>query len=98
MLGDLKSGYLNSFGVFLSQDFNSQQREKLRACQTLEGLKDLVGPTIFDAKLQAFDELNQGFIDLYLHHCEFIEKHQGLAQLAQDLKSLPTPLYWRKAK
>jgi octaprenyl-diphosphate synthase len=96
VLGDLKSGYLNSFGVFLSQDFSGNQRERLRACQSLDEVVQLVGPEVFKEKLKTFDTLNQGFIDLYLHHCEFIEK-QGLAGLAKDLRSLPSPLYWRKA-
>ena len=34
-LGDLKSGYLNSFGAFLSTEFTEEQKASLRACQTL---------------------------------------------------------------
>lgn len=98
VLGDLKSGYLNSFGAFLAKDFGDQEKERLKRCQTLEEVKDLVGEDIFSQRIQEFDEINTQFIDLYFHHVESLaaflkEEEMGLLE---DLRSLPKPLYWRK--
>src|SRR6185312_5733056 len=47
VLGDLKSGYLNSFGAFLSRHFDDSKKQKLKSCETLEQVKALVGAETF---------------------------------------------------
>lgn len=100
VLGDLKSGYLNSFAAFLVQDLSASERDQFRSASNLDEVYSFLGKEVFDSKLAAFDKINQGFIDLYEHHCEVLEsqtisKHP---QLIADLKSLSRPLYWRKVQ
>lgn len=97
VLGDLKSGYLNSFGAYLSREFSSEQKLKLTQCQTLEDVKSLVGVKEFEASVMEFDRLNDQAIQLYEHlnHSltEFLTpQEQGLLH---DLKPLGQLLYYR---
>ncbi len=98
ILGDLKSGYMNSFAAFLLQDCEEALRLKFKKAQSLDEVKLLVTPDLFERRLQEFDQVNQESIDLYLHLMEQLaqalpEKEQGLRD---DLIKLPHPLYWRK--
>lgn len=98
ILGDLKSGYLNSFGAFLSRDFSENKKDQLKHCQTLEEVKQLVGLSEFADQVRDFDKMNQQAIDLYLHHCRTLEsmlKPQERGLIA-DLMALPSLLYFRK--
>jgi octaprenyl-diphosphate synthase len=98
VLGDLKSGYLNSFGAFLSKDFSEAQKATLKNCQTLEEVKQLVGSDKFVERVAAFDEMNSQAIDLYLHHAKTLESQLKPSErgLIIDLKALPSLLYFRK--
>lgn len=98
LLGDLKSGYLNSFGAFLSRGFSETRKNALKNCQTLDEVKKLVGQEDFQNQVKAFDEMNQQAIDLYLHHARELEAFLSPAQrgLVSDLMALPTLLYFRK--
>lgn len=98
VLGDLKSGYLNSFGVFLCADLSAEQKEKLKKCQTMEKLYQVVGREYFDQKLKEFDQKNEDCIALYNHYLKLLDgllplKYKGVSSV---LKDLPQILYWRK--
>jgi octaprenyl-diphosphate synthase len=98
VLGDLKSGYINSFGAFLTEDFDSQQRKSFASCETLESVKLMIGEDSFESRLQEFDQMNRELIERYHHYLSVLE---GLSSfpwnpLLRDLAKLPDPLYWRK--
>jgi octaprenyl-diphosphate synthase len=100
LLGDLKSGYLNSFGAFLSREFDEARKQALRGCQTLDEVKELVGVDRFHHAVQAFDELNTQVIQLYEHKARSLESELKESQrgLMNDLMGLPNALYFRRAK
>ena len=43
VLGDLKSGYINSFSAVLMEDLSKENRELYVHCQTMKGLREVVG-------------------------------------------------------
>lgn len=98
VLGDLKSGYMNSFAAFLTRDLSEKQRAKFRQSQTLEDVYKSLGEDFFFKKLEEFDQHNMKVIALYEHHLQKIEPFLEAEQkdLIKDLASLPGILYWRK--
>lgn len=98
VLGDLKSGYLNSFGVFLTKNMNTVQKEKFKACTKIDEVHAVIGSNEFKNKVEEFDEINEGIINLYFHHIEQVEEllPENQRGLLKDLKKLPEPLYWRR--
>ncbi len=104
VLGDLKSGYLNSFGSFLARGMNKPQLQQMVKSQTLLELQLCFSDDVEKAKqiiLQkatAFDELNLKLIDLYNHHLENLDKQlMGKEKkLIQNLRPLTEILYWRR--
>lgn len=99
-LGDLKSGYLNSFGAFLAKNFSENKKMLLKNCNTLDEVKALVGQEEFVRAVEAFDEMNLQVIELYNHKAHSLEafltaKERGLIS---DLIGLPSVLYFRRAK
>lgn len=98
ILGDLKSGYINSFGAFLIRDKNEELRKEFRNCQTLDEITQALGEGYFEQKLQEFDRLNEDLIELYFHYLDQLEEKISSEQepLIRNLKELPNPLYWRK--
>ncbi|MGE4133534.1 MAG: polyprenyl synthetase family protein, partial [Bdellovibrionales bacterium] len=100
LLGDLKSGYLNSFAAFLSRDFSEDQKAKLRACETLGAVKVLVGETRFSDLVMEFDDLNAEVIDLFEHKARSLEEFLRVEErgLIPDLTGLPSLLYYRRNK
>lgn len=104
VLGDLKSGYLNSFGSFVTQDLNRSQIDKMVKCTNLDELYLLLsddlakGKLFFNKKVEDFDILNVKLIDLYNHHLDNLDKKLGNDQkkLIQNLKPLTEILYWRR--
>lgn len=98
ILGDLKSGYFNSFAAFSAEGISSDVRRKLRGTEKLDDYIELIGgKTVFDQKLAAFDEINKGKIELYQHHLKVLESKVS-SELAKKMKPLTEILYWRKAK
>lgn len=96
ILGDLKSGYLNSFGSFLAQDMNDQAKMSFKQCEDMDQVKRLLGSGQFEERLKDFDEMNKNIIDLYIHHLDQLgSRRPELQPLFADLKKLPEPLYWR---
>lgn len=99
VLGDLKSGYLNSFGVFLTTGLSDDRREAVFRSQSLGELKSAVGERHFDDRLAAFDKMNIGLIDLYDHQVKQLGALIGGVEgagVAAELQPLSKPLYWRK--
>ena len=100
LLGDLKSGYLNSFAAFLSRHFSEEKKQALRKCETLEQVKELVGACEFNHAVQEFDDMNRQVIELYDHKAKSLEARltPEARGLLNDLMGLPSILYFRKAK
>ncbi len=100
LLGDLKSGYLNSFAAFLSRRFTESEKQKLKGCQTLDEVKALVGAANFSHTVQEFDEMNQQVIELFEHKARSLETLLGPTErgLIADLIGLPGLLYFRRKK
>lgn len=99
VLGDLKSGYLNSFASFLVQDLEEDARQEFRACQTMNEVWGLMGgEDKFTDRVKEFDGINQRFIDLYHHHLQLLKSLLPVEQqsLCAQLALLPQPLYWRE--
>jgi octaprenyl-diphosphate synthase len=98
ILGDLKSGYMNSFAAFLTKDLNEKKRTQFRESQTLEDVYQTLGEDVFYKKLEDFDGHNAKVIALYNHHLESLKNYLNLEQreLLTDLAALPGILYWRK--
>lgn len=96
ILGDLKSGYLNSFGAFASSGASS---DSLRHCQSLGDFMNVTGgEKKFHEKLAEFDHMNQFLIDLYQHHLQTLNRYLNESEqgLISDLRPLTEILYWRK--
>ncbi len=98
VLGDLKSGYLNSFAVWVLKGLPPATFEKAIRSQSLGEFKSTVGEKYFDERAEAFDQENQKSIDLYFHRLKDVQEclHSDEVGVIEDLKTLPKPLYWRK--
>lgn len=104
LLGDLKSGYLNSFGAFLSKNMTRAQIDHMIKSHTLDELISCFGPNpaeakaAFALKVAEFDTINEKLIQLYFHHLQQLEKliNPSEAALIQNLKPLTEILYWRR--
>lgn len=99
VLGDLKSGYLNSFGAFLCQGKSRQEIDIIVKSKTLEELHSAVGgKEAFDHRLQSFDEINKSLISMYEHHLQRLARllRPGEEKLIQQLRPLTEVLYWRR--
>ncbi len=99
LLGDLKSGYLNSFAAFLSRKMTEAEKQKLRTCTTLEEVQAMVTPDGFNHSVQEFDALNAQVIQLYEHKTRSLETFLQASErgLVNDLMGLPSLLYYRRA-
>ena len=99
VLGDLKSGYLNSFGAYINQNLEVAQKDKFRRSQNLEEVYAAITIESFEGFVSSFDQMNIELIELYAHHLEqlgqLLEEHQ--MGLIEDLKKLPKLLYWRES-
>ena len=98
VLGDLKSGYLNSFGVFLTRELDETKRQAVFKSQSLGELKSVVSEKFFEERLLEFDRMNVSVIELYQHQLGRLESMLGPKgrAVADELMPLPKPLYWRK--
>lgn len=99
ILGDLKSGYLNSFGAFLCDHSETPGlRERIAQVQSLGELKQLVGEDYFDGCIERFDEVNQELIALYQHKLQLLSESLSDQQkvICKNLAPLPELLYWRR--
>lgn len=98
ILGDIKSGYLNSFGAFFSQDLDSSTKMKLRQVQSLEEIYRLIGEEYFNNCVHRFDQINSELIGFYNHKLELLSELLAGEQkvIVKKLTSLPEILYWRR--
>jgi octaprenyl-diphosphate synthase len=98
VLGDLKSGYLNSFGVFLTAGLPEETRQRVFKSQSLGELKSIVTEAFFDQRLAEFDHINESMIDLYDHQVRRLGNllPERSRPLVDELIPLSKPLYWRK--
>ncbi len=100
LLGDLKSGYLNSFGYFLTKDLSDDEKRKFIVSQSLGELKSVIGESVFEAKLSEFDGQNKTLIERYHHLLSFFSSmlEEREQNIITQLAKLPELLYWRKTK
>lgn len=104
LLGDLKSGYLNSFGAFMVKEMKPHQVEQMIKSNSIEELISCFSVNSVDAKIKfnqkvkEFDELNIKLIELYEHYLFELEKILEEKQkiLIKQLKPLTELLYWRR--
>ena len=100
ILGDLKSGYMNSFAAFSTGELSVDQRSQLKKCETLADFANSIGGEArFQERVDEFDKKNEFLIQLYQHHLQNLksylkpEEHGLITQLAP----LTDLLYWRRA-
>ena len=98
VLGDLKSGYLNSFGAFLLEELAQSRLQPFKESKTLGDVYKAVGKDYFEQRLEAFDKINSELIDLYQHYLSQVAQKLTPNQvgLIHELEPLSTLLYWRK--
>lgn len=99
ILGDLKSGYLNSFGAYLCKGKSRQEIDQIVKSYDLASFyENLGGKSEFDQKLADFDEMNKKLIRMYDHHLERLKTHlkPGEEKLIDHLRPLTEILYWRR--
>ncbi len=98
VLGDLKSGYMNSFAAFLTHDLDEKMKAQFRKCETLEDVYKVIGEDFFFLRLKEFDTHNEKVMALYQHHLDNLGQYmtENYEALKADLKQLPQILYWRK--
>ncbi len=98
VLGDLKAGYLNSFGVFLSGRLSGVQKQEFLKSQSMSDVFSSLGESYFQDRLCEFDRMNTRMIALYGHHVMTLKGHlcESGMSLIENLLELPQNLYWRK--
>lgn len=99
VLGDLKSGYLNSFAAFAVRDLGRESRDRLRQTKTLEDFYQVLGgKEQFDQAVKEFDGKNVFLIQLYQHHLKTLERFLSEAEkpLLKQIEPLTEILYWRR--
>lgn len=102
VLGDLKSGYLNSFGAFISKDMDRSQIDLMVKSSDLNDFykcfspEAALGEKIFLKHVEDFDRINQKLIELYEHHLVLLDQKIKKPELVKALKPLTEILYWRR--
>lgn len=98
ILGDLKSGYLNSFAAFLTSHLGPEDKTKFIASQSLGELVGIFGDAKYQGYVQEFDAMNEELIKLYNHHLVNLSGmlKDSEKKLIDKLRPLPEILYWRK--
>jgi len=99
ILGDLKSGYMNSFAAFLTRGMSELEKAKFRESHNMADIYTCMGEKEFFAHLEEFDEHNKKVINLFAHHCENLKPMLKPEEqtLVEEIQVLPGILYWRKA-
>ena len=98
ILGDLKSGYLNSFGAFVTRDMSRAQIDQMVKSSDLNEYYQCFasGEKEFKEYVAKFDAINEKMIQLYDHHLVQLEKKIQKPELVKSLKPLTEILYWRR--
>jgi len=97
ILGDIKSGYMNSFSAFLLADQPRTIVEEYKKIQSIEDIFSVVGEKYFNLRLKEFDAVNEKLILKFDHYLKELSVHQDNG-LIENLRPLPELLYWRKQK
>ncbi len=100
ILGDLKSGYINSFAAFLIQDFNEAKKTEFAKATCMMDIYRVIGEKEFFARVDEFDAINSGMLDLYHHHLASMQEFLTPTQmpLTHELSRIGKALYWRKVQ
>lgn len=98
ILGDLKSGYLNSFGAFVTRNMTRAQIDQMVKSSDLNEYYQCFagGEKEFKEYVTKFDAINEKMIQLYDHHLVQLEKKIQKPELMKSLKPLTEILYWRR--
>lgn len=102
ILGDLRSGYLNSFGAYVTEGMRREEIDQVVKSKNLNDFylcfdSDLKsGEEKFKSKVQEFDLVNEKLIQLYQHHLGELEKITSNEMLKKHLMPLTEILYWRR--
>lgn len=98
ILGDLKSGYLNSFGAYFCQNLSAEDRLRLKKVESLGEIYRVVGEKEFFDFVDSFDQINQELIALYEHKLGLLENllEGEQKKIIKNLWDLPEILYWRR--
>ena len=110
ILGDLKSGYLNSFGAFVSAKMSRSEIDQMVKSKNLNDFYRLfdpdqaIGKEKFLSRVNQFDAINLQKIELYHHYVQQLSSKLILMkldktsteQLVHVLNSLTDLLYFRK--
>lgn len=94
-MGDLHSGYINSFCALVLEGLPGDVRERAFKAATLEDFKTTVGPAHFAERLEIFDEKNNQLIEKYQSLLQQLESSVPSSFLT-TLSALPQPIYWRQ--
>lgn len=97
ILLDLKQNYLNSFSCFLISKKDKKFKVKFRKAKTLNDIHQLIPD--FNNQLDNFDKLNKKLIKETERDMEKLTSFLNRSEqpLIEDLKSVPSLLYWRKS-
>lgn len=103
ILGDMKSGYFNSFAAFSLKNIELKKKMSLRNVQGLEDYFQVIGgEDAFKSSLSEFDSINGQLIEVYHHHLENLSSlmpkqiAQEAGELKKDLAPLTDILYFRR--
>ena len=95
LLGDLKAGYLNSFGLRLVEKFDLPKRKEFCHLQSMEEVYKFLGREHFSECLEAFDNENKKLIENYAQMCLDLNQILNNDKLVKELQPLAKLLYWR---
>lgn len=100
ILGDLKSGYINSFAAFLIQDFSEVRKKEFSKITCMMDVYRHIGEREFFKRVDEFDKINSAMIELFHHHLESLKKYLTPEQrsLTNELSRICKALYWRKVQ
>jgi octaprenyl-diphosphate synthase len=98
ILGDLKSGYLNSFGAFVSRGMDRSRIDQMVKSDNLTEFYTCFpnGEKDFFNYVADFDATNEKMIRLYEHHLTLLEAKVQKPELIKSLRPLTEILYWRR--
>lgn len=98
ILGDLKSGYLNSFGAFVSRGMDRSQIDQMVKSSDLNDFYKCFpqGEHEFKQRVAEFDAINEKMIHLYEHYLKQLETIVQKPELVKSLRPLTEILYWRR--
>jgi octaprenyl-diphosphate synthase len=100
ILGDLKSGYINSFAAYLIQDFAEAKKKDFSKADCMMEVYRNIGEKEFFAGVESFDKMNSSMIDLFHHHLKTLKDYLTPEQqaLTDELSRICKALYWRRVQ